>query len=179
MSVCIHTFQLTFLVLKPEYARKTRSIPWLPMHWLLAYHAITAMVLTVRVISSQCLSWGPIWSTSVISVLKMIQNANWFLMFSKISSAMAYCKTVVSPLLMHWRYCNLVLSHRVNHHPPYPHRTSSSIWGLLVGRFPSISCTSIWLRSRANMPEFWKTVISDILVTQAPHISVTDGPGQS
>ena len=27
-------------------------------------------------------------------------------------TSMAQCKTAVSPLLMHWRYCSLTLSHR-------------------------------------------------------------------
>ena len=34
----------------------------------------------------------------------------FFLNFEKIS--MAWCKTAVTPLLMHWSYCSLALSHR-------------------------------------------------------------------
>ena len=43
-----------------------------------------------------------------------ITMVNWFLFWKThwyIYTSMAYCNTAVSPLLMHWKYCSLALSH--------------------------------------------------------------------
>ena len=82
-----------------------------------------------------------------------------------ISTAM--CKTTVSPLLMHWRYCGLALSHWY-HSTHYVLNWCAKTWRYIGYHFLTLR----WCRQMKKIPMKDKDMLVHIMVTIVKHISL-------
>ena len=84
--------------------------------------------------------------------------------FSRTVKSMAWCKTVISPLLKHWRYCSLALSHR----------NDEAVEGIRLDRrnIPKNAMVNIQRYIRPYGPEHYIDVIMTMMASQITGLMV-------